>query len=110
MVQENVGVSLMKGSISSHFNILMNDLCFITRLGLLTKTFVRALIACLKASQLDAEAVEPNTIAVARLYNSLAVKLNAPVKSVWILGYLKHALTSARPRRIVAVGQLMRVL
>jgi hypothetical protein len=33
-----------------------------------------------------------------------AMKPNAPVKSVWILGYLEHALMSARPRRIVAVG------
>ncbi len=61
-------------------------------------------MACLKAFQLDAEAVEPNTIAVARFYNSSAMKPNAPVKSGWILGYLKHALKSARPRRIVSVG------
>jgi hypothetical protein len=40
---------------------------------------MRASMACLKASQLDAEAVEPNTIAVARLYNSSAMKSNAPV-------------------------------
>jgi hypothetical protein len=103
MVQENTGVSSVEGSISSYFNISMNVLCLTTRLGLLTKTFVRALMAHLKASQLDAEAVKPNTIVVARLYNSSAMKLNAPVKSVWILGYLKHALMSARPRRIIAV-------
>ncbi len=82
----------------------MNVLCFITRLGLLAKMFVRASMAYLKASQLDAEAVEPNTIAVARFYNLSAMKPNAPVKSVWILGYLKHALMSARPRRIIAIG------
>jgi hypothetical protein len=81
MVQENAGVSLAEGSISSHFNILMNVLCFMTRLGLLAKTFVRALKAHLKASQLDAEAVKPNTIAVARLYNLSAMTPNAPVKS-----------------------------
>ncbi len=75
-----------------------------TRLGLLAKTFVRALMACLETYQLDADAVEPNTIVVARLYNLSAMKPNAPVKSVWILGYLKHALRSARPRRIIAVG------
>ncbi len=74
-----------------------------TRLGLLVKTFVRALMACLKASQVDADAIEPNTTAVARLYDSSAMKLKAPVKSLWILGYQKHTLTSARPRRIVAV-------
>jgi hypothetical protein len=77
MVQENA--SLVEGSIYSHFNILMNVLCFTTRLGLLAKTFVRASMAYLKASQLDAEAVEPNTIAVAKLYNSSAMKSNAPV-------------------------------
>ncbi len=104
MIQVNVELSLAEGSISSHFNILMNVLCFTTRLGLLAITFMRALMTCLKASLLDAKAVEPNTIAVARLYNSSAMKPNAPVKSAWILGYLKHTLTSARPRRIVAVG------
>ncbi len=77
-----------------------------TRLGLLAKTFVRASMAHLKASQLDADAVKLNTIAiaVARLYNSSAMKLKAPVISALILGYQKHALTSARPRGIVAVG------
>ncbi len=75
-----------------------------TGLGLLAKTFERASMAHLKASQLDADIVEPNTIAVVRLYNSSAMKPSAPVKSVWILGYWKHALTSARPRRIDAAG------
>ncbi len=65
---------------------------------------MRALMASLKASQLDADAVELNIIAVARLYNSSDMKPNAPVKSVWIPGYLKHALMSARPRKIVPVG------
>ncbi len=92
MVQENVGVSLAEGSISSHFNKLMNFLCLTTRSGLLAKTFVRALIACLKASQLDADDVKPNTLAVARLYNLSAMKPKAPVESAWILGYLKQAL------------------
>jgi hypothetical protein len=68
-----------------------------------SKSFVRALMAHLKASQFDAGAVEPNTIAVARLHNSSNMKTNAPDKSAWILVYQKHALTSARPRRIVAV-------
>jgi hypothetical protein len=82
MIQENAGVSLAEGSISSYFNMSMIFLCIMTRLGLLAKTFVIALMACLKASQLDADAIEPNTIAVARLYNSSAMKPNAPVKSV----------------------------
>ncbi len=71
---------------------------------------MRSLIALLKASQLDADAVKPNTNFVARLYNSSVINLKDPVKSVWILEYLKHALTSARPRRTVAVGWLMRML
>jgi hypothetical protein len=74
------------------------------QIGPVSKTFMRALMACLNASQLDADAVEPNTIAVARLYNLSAMKPKAPVKSAWILGNQKHALTTARPRRIVAVG------
>ncbi len=104
MVQENAGVSLEEGSISSHLNTSMNSLCLMTRLGLLAKTFVRASLARLNTSQLDADAVEPNTIAMARLHNLSALKPNAPVKSMWILGYRKHNLTSARPRRIAAVG------
>jgi hypothetical protein len=104
MVQENAGVSLTEGSISSHFNISMNFLSLMTRSDLLAKTFVRALMACPKASQLDADTVEPNTIVVARSYNLSAMKTKAPVKSVMILGYRKHVLTYARPRRIVAVG------
>ncbi len=74
------------------------------QIGPVSKNFLRALIACPKASQLDTDAVKQNNIAMARLYNSSAMKPNAPVKSAWILGYLKHALMSARPRRIVVVG------
>jgi hypothetical protein len=74
------------------------------QIGPVSKTFVRALMAYLKASQLDADTVKPNIIAVARLYKLSAMKPKGPVKSAWILGYQKHALTSARPRRIVAVG------
>jgi hypothetical protein len=103
MVQENAGVSLAEGPNSSHFNISMNFLCLMTRLGLLAKTFVSALIAFLNTSQIDDDAVEPNTIAVARLYNLFAMKPKAPVKSAWILGNWKHVLTKARPRRVVAV-------
>jgi hypothetical protein len=75
-----------------------------TKSSLLAKPFVRALMAHLNASQLDADAVKPNTISVVRLYNSSAIKPNAPVKSAWILGNQKRILTLARPRRIVAVG------
>jgi hypothetical protein len=101
MVQENAGVSLAEGSISSHFNISMHFVCLMTRLGLLAKTFVIALMAHLNTSQLDADAVEPNTIAVVRKYNSSAMKPKAPVKSAWILGNWKHTLTSARPRELL---------
>ncbi len=44
VVQENAGVSLAEGSNSSHFNILMNFLCLMTRLGLVAKPFMGALI------------------------------------------------------------------
>jgi hypothetical protein len=104
MVQENVGVSSVKRINLFPLQHINEFLVPYNQIGPISKTFVRALMACLKAFQLDAEAVKPNTIAMARLYNLSAMKLNAPVKSAWILGYLKHALTSARPRRIVAVG------
>ncbi len=57
-----------------------------------------------KDSQLEAEAVEPNTIAVARLYRSLARKPNAPVRSAWILANQKQALMSARAISTTSVG------
>jgi hypothetical protein len=82
-------------------------LCLITRLGLLVNTLVRALMAYRKDSQLDADAVEPNTIntiAVARLYRSSARKPNAPVRSAWILANQKQALTLARAISIISVG------
>jgi hypothetical protein len=41
-------------------------LVFYDQIGPISKNFVRALMARLKASQLDADAVESNTIAVAR--------------------------------------------
>jgi hypothetical protein len=104
MVQENAGVSLEEGSISSHFNISTKFLCFISRSGLLAKTFMTASMARLNASHFEADAVKPNTIAVARLYNLSALKPKAPVKSAWIFGNWKHALTSAGSRRIVEVG------
>ncbi len=72
--------------------------------GLLAKTSVRASMAQQKYSQLEAEAVEPNTIAVARLYRSSARKPNAPVRSAWILANQKQALMSARAMSITSVG------
>jgi hypothetical protein len=75
-----------------------------TKSAQLANNFVRASIARQKASQLEADVVEPNTIAVARLNNSSAMKLNAPVMSAWIRANRKHALISAKPRKILAVG------
>ena len=49
-----------------------------------------------KDSQLEADAVKPNTIAVARLYRLSARKPNAPVRSAWILANQKQALMLAR--------------
>jgi hypothetical protein len=47
----------------------------------IANTFVKASIAHLNASQLDADVVEPNTIAVTRLHKSLAMEPKAPFKS-----------------------------
>ena len=65
---------------------------------------VRASIAHRNDSQLEADAVEPNTMAVARLYTSSARKPNAPVRSAWILTNQKQALTLARAISIIYVG------
>ena len=62
----------MLWSIFSHFSISRYFLCLITRSGLVVNTLVRALMAHQKDSQLEADAVKPNTIAVARLYRSSA--------------------------------------
>ncbi len=75
-----------------------------TRSNLLVNTFVRASIALRNASQLDADVVEPNTIAVARLYKLSAMKTKAPVRSARIIPKQKQALMLAIPRRIIAVG------
>ena len=75
-----------------------------TKLGLLANTMVRASMARQNDSQLDANAVEPNTIAVAKLYRSSARKPNAPVKSAWILANRKHALMSTKAIKMTGVG------
>ncbi len=78
--------------------------CLMTKSTLLANTTVKASIACQNDSQLDADAVEPKTMAVARLYRSSAKKPNAPVRSAWILANQKHALMSARAIKIAVVG------
>ena len=50
--------------------------------------------------QLDADALEPNTMAVARLKYPPALKPKAPVRLACICGNRKHALMLAVPRRI----------
>ena len=67
MLQGKAGVISAKGSNSSHLTILMYFLCLVTKSGLLANTTVRASMARRNDSQLNADAVEPNTIAVARL-------------------------------------------
>ncbi len=52
-----------------------------TRSNLFTNTFISASIALWNASQLEADVVEPNTIAVARSYKLSVMKPKAPVDS-----------------------------
>ena len=63
-----------------------------------------------KGFQLDADALDPITIAVARLKYPPALKPNAPVRSACIWGKLKHALMSAVAKRIGFLGKEIRVL
>ena len=63
-----------------------------------------------KGSQLDADAMKPKTMAIARLKNPLAIKPKAPVRLACICGKRKHALMSAVPRRIVVSGKEILVL
>ena len=63
-----------------------------------------------KGSQLDADAVEPKTMAIARLKYPPALKPKAPVRSACIRGKRTHALMLAVPRRIVASGKEILVL
>jgi hypothetical protein len=61
-------------------------------------------MALRKDSQLEADVVEPNTIAVARLYRLSARKPTAPVRSAWTLTNQKQALKAARAISIMRVG------
>ena len=63
-----------------------------------------------KGSQLDAEAMDPKTIAIARKKYPPAMKPNAPVRSACIRGNRKQALMSAEPSRIGALGNEILVL
>ena len=69
-----------------------------------------ALMARRKGSQLDADAMDPKTIAIARKKYPPAIKPKAPVRSECIRGNRKHALMTAVPRRIVASGKEILVL
>jgi hypothetical protein len=61
------------------------------QIGPVSKHFCESFNGSPEGLPADADAVKPNTIAVARLYNSSAMKPNAPVKSAWFLRYRKHA-------------------
>ena len=61
-------------------------------------------------SQLDADAVEPKTMAIARKKYPLALKPKAPVRLACICEKQKHALMLAVPRRIAAPGKEILVL
>ena len=63
-----------------------------------------------KGSQLDADAMDPKTIAIARKKYHPAMKPNAPVRSACIQGNRKHTLMLAVPRRIGASGKEILVL
>ena len=63
-----------------------------------------------KGSQLNADAMEPKTMAIARKKYPPAMKPNAPVRSACIQENWKHALILAVPRRIGASGKEILVL
>ena len=85
-------------------------LCFVTKSGRFAYTADRAWMARRKGSQLDADAMDPNTIAIAIKKYPPAMKPNAPVKSACIRGNRKQALMSAVPRRIGSSGKEILVL
>ncbi len=82
----------------SHFS-MSSFLCLTTRSNLFANTFLRASIALWNTSQLNADVVDPNTIAVARLYKSLAIKPKAPVRSALILPKQKTSLDVGHPKK-----------
>ena len=69
-----------------------------------------AVIAWQNGSQLEDDAFDPKTVAVARLKNPPALKPNAPVWSECILAKQKHALISAIASRIGLSGNKILVL
>jgi hypothetical protein len=79
-------------------------LCLTTRSSLFANTFVRASFAHWNASQPDADVVEPDTIAVARLYRLSAMKPQKPSQICMDPSEKKQALVSAMTRSIMAVG------
>ena len=63
-----------------------------------------------KGSQLDADAMEPNTMAIARKKYPPAMKPNEPIRLACIQGNWKQALMLAVPRRIGVSGKEILVL
>ena len=98
-------VSLTDGLIIVHCIISRYCLCFVTKSGRFAYTTDRASTARQNGSQLDADALRPNTIAVARLKYPPALKPKAPVRSACICGKQKQVLMSAVPRRIGLSGK-----
>ena len=110
MVQAVACVSLMVGLIVAQSIISREYLCFATRLGRFAYTTDRASIAQRNGSQLEADAFDPKTIAVARLKYPPALKPNAPDRLACIRANLKHALISAVASRIGLSGKEILVL
>ncbi len=67
---------------------------------------IKGLIPLQNGSQLLVEALDPNTMLVAKKYNCLAINPKAPVGSAWTLGKWKHTVMSARARCILLFGNL----
>ena len=97
----NAFVDLLEWVIGTfQFIMSMHSLCFSTKSGWLANFFDSASIALRKGSQHAADVFDPKTMAIAKKYRLAAKNPKAPVKSGWILGNLKHALISAKAKRI----------
>jgi len=93
-------VSLIVESIVAQFIISRCFLCFVTRSERFAYTTDSASMAQQHGSQMEVDALDPKTIAVARLKYPPALKLKAPVRSACILEKEKHALISTVVSRI----------
>ena len=110
MEQAIAFVNLTSGLIVAHCIISRYFVCFATKLGQFAYTTDIASMAQRNGSQLDADAVEPKTMAIARLKYPPALNPKAPVRSAFICRKRKHALISAVPGRIGSSRKEIRVL